>query len=254
MMDIGRRHDQPLAGKTVVITRSVGEADELRTRLSSLGAAVVGYPCFVVRPLPLDPAEQVTVMGLLPRLGWVAFASRHGVTMFEQWLQRWEMTLPATTQVAAVGPATARVVAKMLGRSCSFAEPANGDGLAATLLREASPSQGPVLLPAARDGRRVVLDALHRARFRVHFLPLYETVVEPVDTICAPLPEQVDFVLMTSPSCVRGFLARTPLPAGARVVTIGPTTTAAALEHGLRVDREAPTPSLDGMIAALSLE
>ena len=253
-MQIGRRHDQPLAGKTVVITRSASDAEGLQARLSGLGARVVSYPCFVVQPLPLDPAEQVAVMGLLPRLGWVAFASRHGVAMLEQWLQRWEMLLPPTTHLAAVGPATARAVSRVFGRPCLLAEPANGDGLAATLLREASPSQGPILLPAARDGRRVVLDALHGANFRVHFLPLYETIVEPTDTLVTPLPDKVDFVLMTSPSCVRGFLARTPLPAGARVVTIGPTTTAAAMEHGLQVDREAPTPSLDGMIEALSLE
>jgi uroporphyrinogen-III synthase len=253
-MEIGRRHDQPLAGKTVVITRSTGDVEDLQARLSDLGARVVSYPCFVVRPLPLDPAEQVAVMGLLPRLGWVAFASRHSVAMFEHWLQRWEMSLPPTTHLAAVGPATARAVDRVFGRPCLLADPANGDGLAATLLREASPSQGPVLLPAARAGRRVVLDALNAAHFRVHFLPLYETIVEPSDTVVVPLPEKVDFVLMTSPSCVRGFLARTPLPPGARVVTIGPTTSAAAAEHGLHVHREAPTPSLDGMIEALSLE
>ncbi len=253
-MAIGHRHDQPLAGKTVVITRSAADAEELQVRLSGMGAHVVSYPCFLVRPLPLDPAEQVALMGLLPRLGWVAFASRHSVAMLEAWLQRWEMSLPATTHLAAVGPATARAVSRVFGRPCVLAEPANGDGLAATLLRDASPSQGPVLLPAARDGRRVVLDALHQANFRVHFLPLYETIVEPASTPTAPLPERVDFVLMTSPSCVRGFLARTFLPPGARVVTIGPTTTAAAVERGLKVDREAATPSLDGMVEALSLE
>lgn len=242
---------QALWGKTIVVTRSGTDADALGKRLTSLGAHVVSYPCFVVRPLPLTAAQQQAVQAALPQLGWVVFASRQGVRMLHDWLHLWSRDLPERVRMAAVGPATLQAAQERFGRSCLAADPPNGDGLAATMLRHARPSDGGVLLPAAQDGRRIVYDALQGAGFQVHFVPLYETVVDVLDATPAPLPPRVDFVLLTSPSCVRGFLARTVLPAGAQVVTIGPTTTAAAQEHGLPVAREAATPSLDGLIDSL---
>jgi uroporphyrinogen-III synthase len=43
-------------------------------------------------------------------------------------------------------------------------------------------------------------------------------------------------------------------PAGARIVSIGPVTTATAEEHGLAVDIEAERHDIDGLVEALTAD
>jgi uroporphyrinogen-III synthase len=65
----------------------------------------------------------------------------------------------------------------------------------------------------------------------------------------------VDAVTFTSPSTVEGFLSVGPdgprLLDGAIVASIGPITTAAAREAGLRVDVEAEDRTMRGLLEAL---
>jgi len=62
----------------------------------------------------------------------------------------------------------------------------------------------------------------------------------------------VDDVLLASPSAVTGLVNCAVLPKEARVITIGPTTSAAATAAGLRVTAEARWPNLDGMLEVMS--
>ena len=55
----------------------------------------------------------------------------------------------------------------------------------------------------------------------------------------------------TSSSTVTRFLAATQVPDGARVVSIGPVTSATAREHGLEVHVEAERHDIDGLVEAL---
>ena len=61
----------------------------------------------------------------------------------------------------------------------------------------------------------------------------------------------VDDVLLASPSAVTG-LVNCAVPKAARVITIGPTTSAAATAAGLHVTAEARWPNLDGMLEAMT--
>jgi uroporphyrinogen-III synthase len=61
----------------------------------------------------------------------------------------------------------------------------------------------------------------------------------------------VDAVTFTSSSTVRGFLAGGPVPAGAKVICIGPITAQTARECGLTVTAVAGQYTEDGLIEAL---
>jgi uroporphyrinogen III methyltransferase/synthase len=62
-------------------------------------------------------------------------------------------------------------------------------------------------------------------------------------------------VTFTSSSTVRFLLGSgAELPDGARVVTIGPVTSATAEEHGLTVQVEAERHDVDGLVAALTAD
>ena len=69
---------QALRGKCVVVTRAENDAEALCRRLQVLGADVRVVPSIRVDRLP-QTADMRRAVDRLPTLGWVAFASRHGV-------------------------------------------------------------------------------------------------------------------------------------------------------------------------------
>jgi len=76
---------------------------------------------------------------------------------------------------------------------------------------------------------------------------------EPADVAPALVKaaSEADAIAFTSASTVAGFAraaGRDACPAG--VISIGPTTSSAVVEHGLAVTREADPHTLDGLVAA----
>jgi uroporphyrinogen-III synthase len=107
----------------------------------------------------------------------------------------------------------------------------------------------PILLHAGAEETRGGLERLaEEQRARIEHVAIYRTV--PL----APLPDaerealNVDVALFASPSAVIGLLGRARLPEHALIITIGPSTSAAAREAGLRVPGEAVTRDLLGML------
>jgi uroporphyrinogen-III synthase len=95
-----------------------------------------------------------------------------------------------------------------------------------------------VLFVGAEDARRLLVEQLG-----ADFVPLYRTRLltprEPLD---------VDLVVLASPSAANALAgARNDLP----VVSIGPETTAASRDLGMRVVREAQTQDHGGLLDAV---
>lgn len=108
------------------------------------------------------------------------------------------------------------------------------EGLLAELPRPA----GRVLFAGAENARRLLVEELD-----AEFVALYRTTaLTPTE------PIHGDLVVLASPSAAASYAAlRLLIP----VVTIGPETTRAAKELGLRVLQEAPTQDTDGLAAAV---
>jgi uroporphyrinogen-III synthase len=200
----------------IVVTRAADQADELVTRLETLGHDVVRCPLIEIVPLgdePIDPAPY----------DWVVVTSPNGARE----LARRLAARPA--HIAAIGPGTA-VELERHGLPVDLVPRVHTqEGL-----RDELPP-GRALLAAAEGARRDVLDA--------DFLPLYRTVE------LHPPPPQGDVALLASASAARAFAAT-----GARipVVAIGPQTAAEAREHGLEVVAVAGTHDLEGLVEAVS--
>ena len=84
-------------------------------------------------------------------------------------------------------------------------------------------------------------------------MPLYETVPEPLDQTHLEQAERADYVTFTSSSTVRFFLsaAGERLGSGARLISIGPVTSAALRERGLEPHVEAGRHDIEGLVEAL---
>jgi uroporphyrinogen III methyltransferase/synthase len=114
-----------------------------------------------------------------------------------------------------------------------------------------------VLLPQAAAARDTVRDALRQAGASVDAITVYRTVVP--DALAAQAralfaPGAPDWVTFTSGSTVRNLLAAAGAEALAQVrcASIGPATTAVALECGLRIDAEAEPSTADGLADAIA--
>jgi uroporphyrinogen III methyltransferase/synthase len=154
--------------------------------------------------------------------------------------------------VAAIGPGTA---AAMLERGV-IADVVPQESVAEALveaLAEVEVEGHPVLVARASEARDVLPDALRARGAEVDVVALYETVPEDTAPDAIEAAQEADYVTFTSSSTVRNFLRAVGdrFPRRARVVSIGPVTSAAAHEAGLEVDVEAERHDIDGLVEAL---
>lgn len=138
-------------------------------------------------------------------------------------------------KVAAVGPGTAAALRKHGIEPDLVPRVSTQEGLLDELPRPA----GRVLLAAAEGARPLVIDELG-----ADFVVLYRTVeLEP-----GVVPHG-DLVILASASAARAF-GRLGLDVPA--LSIGPQTTTAARETGVKVIAEALTHDLDGLVEAVA--
>ncbi|MDX6633014.1 MAG: uroporphyrinogen methyltransferase / synthase, partial [Solirubrobacterales bacterium] len=109
------------------------------------------------------------------------------------------------------------------------------------------------LVARAAQAREVIPDALRDRGAAVDVIALYETRTEAPDAAALAAAEDADYVTFTASSTVRNLLDAFGgrLPAKAKVVSIGPTTSASARDAGLEVAVEAARHDVDGLIEAL---
>jgi len=262
--------DRPLAGKTVVVTRPHEQAAALAEPLAALGADVLLVPTIKIVPRPFD-AEVAAAVREIGRYGLVVFTSVNGVRVFSDYLDAAGVGTAglAAATVAAIGPATAAALAAR-GVTCAVVpEDYLAEGLLAALERDAVDVTGVrVLLPRAREARRVLPETLQARGALVDVLPIYDT--EAADGLAVPVAriEAADYVTFTSSSTARRFAALLgeavpargagrPLAerlAGARLCAIGPVTSATLREIGLPVAVEAGVYTVAGLVAAIAVD
>lgn len=201
----------------VVVTRPLGQEDELVHGLRALRHEVIHCPLIEVEPLGDEPVDAAGY-------DWVIVTSANGARE----LRRRMRGTPA--RLAAIGAATAEA----LGGADLVPSVSTQEGLLAELPRPA----GRVLVAAAEGARRLLVDELG-----ADFVPLYRTVELAPDAF----PDG-DLVVLASGSAARAY-AR--LGRETPVVSIGPQTTAAARAAGLEVLREAATHDVAGLLAAI---
>ncbi len=246
-LDLAWFERRPLFGRTVVVTRAAHQAGSLSRRLRSLGAEVVEVPTIRIVP-PTDGGRGLAdAAARLGSFDWVALTSANAVSaLFEH---VWDARALAGCRVAAIGPGTGEALARHGVRADLVPERSVAEGLLGDLA--ASPP-GRVLVPQARSARPVLVAGLRKAGWDVEVAEAYGT--EPADVAPAVVTAaaQADAIAFTSASTVAGFVraaGRDACPAC--VISIGPTTSSAAIELGLSVTREADPHTLDGLVTAL---
>ena len=253
-LDLSWFESRPLFGKSVVVTRAREQASELRARLEELGAEVLELPSIAIEPV------DVTVPDLAG-YEWLVFTSPNGVrAFFERGLQASgrDTRALAGLRVAAIGPGTARELATHGITVDLVPERFVADSLLEAFPAPLAAGAGPrprVLLARAEQARDLLPEGLGVRGYAVDVLTVYRTVSATPDAKAVERVRagEVDALTFTSSSTVTNLLdllGAIPDPQPL-VVSIGPVTSATAVERGLRIDAEAEQHTIDGLITAL---
>ncbi|HEY3187939.1 MAG TPA: uroporphyrinogen-III C-methyltransferase [Solirubrobacteraceae bacterium] len=248
---------RPLHGRTVVVTRARAQASGLAQRLALLGAEVVETPAIRIEPRPVAGEVERAALDL-GSYSLVCVTSPNGAALLMDAVAATggDARRLAGTLVAAIGPGTAAELQRHGIRADVVPEVSTAEGLLDALAGTAVDGRR-VLIARASEARDVLPDGLRERGAEVDVVALYDTVAEPLGDDRLEAMARADFVTFTSSSTVRFFmdgLGGRPLPNGARVISIGPVTSAAARAAGLEVDAEAARHDVDGLVEALLAE
>jgi uroporphyrinogen III methyltransferase / synthase len=232
---------RPLHGQVVAVTRARVQASGLAARLRDLGADVLETPAIRIEP-------RTVLLARPERYDLICFTSPNGVRVYFDALGSDARALAGAT-IAAIGPGTAAELERHGIRADVVPERFVAEGLLEALPDVDGKS---VLVARAAEARDALPEGLRERGASVHVLPLYDTVAEPLSEGQLRALEGATYVTFTSSSTVRFFLdGGGGLPAGARVVSIGPVTSETLREHGIEPHVEAARHDIDGLVTAI---
>jgi len=238
----------------VLITRPAGSWPAVEARFAGSPVELQWDPTTVSAP-PLDPAPGARVLDRIDRYDWLVTTSGRGVAALRRQLaDRHVAPERLRLRVAAVGPATGRLLESAGFEVAVVAEESSSRGLAAAL--GVWLSAGARVLVVGPEGPRGPLAGyLRRPGIQVDEAPLYRTAVADRATVLADEAVSGRFtaVVITAPSSLDLWLeaagARRDELAAAlgrvKRVAIGPTTGARLAALGLPADEVSKTPRED---------
>jgi uroporphyrinogen III methyltransferase/synthase len=245
---------RPLHGRRVIVTRARAQASGLAATLRGLGAEVVELPAIRIVPR-LEAAEVKEAAAGIDSYSLICLTSPNGVRLLFEALEAAgkDARALAGATVAAIGPGTARALAKRGIGADVIPERFVAEGLIEALA-PVEVSGKPVLIARAADARDVLPEWLREQGAEVDVVALYETVREEPDPDAVEAARDADYVTFTSSSTVRNLTDALGdrFPRAARIVSIGPVTSEAVAEAGLgEVAVEAERHDVEGLVTAL---
>ena len=249
----------PLFGKRVVVTRTRPQASVLTERLRHLGADVLEIATIRIVPVPLGDAQKNKLGDFSKHFDWVVFTSPNAVDLFfaEFFKIHTDVRKLGAVRIAAVGPATAKKLAKLhLGVDLQ------PDIYTAEVLAEAFTdkmiSSARFCLPRARQAKPQLPDYLREKQGVVEEWTLYEIEPEKEDVTGARvryLREGAHWITFTSSSTAENWQALhlepvsdAPLP---KVVSMGPVTTATLHELGYKDVEQSQDSTLESLVETI---
>ena len=229
--------DKPLLGKGVVVTRAREQASGFADLLGDMGACVHQFPTIKVNPLADYSAVKQSIEKI-SEYDWLVFTSVNGVRHFWAVLDQMGLDTRALggRRVAAIGPATADLLAEHGVRPDFVPDKYVAESVVAGLLERGVAKGSRVLIPRARVAREVLPEELRRAGAEVTVLPVYETSLAEAEredmasAVRAALEAgEIRYVTFTSSSTVENFFAMVAPEelrtyANVRLASIGPVT------------------------------
>jgi uroporphyrinogen III methyltransferase/synthase len=242
---------QPLAGRTIVITRARAQAADFIAELERFGARVLLCPTIeIAEPESYDSLDEA--IDHLYGYDWIIFTSVNGVDYFLRRLDSrgHEISELDKLRVCAIGEATAERLRGAPVHVDVIPEEFKAEGVFAALEQYAGSREAlsgiNFLIPRAAVARDYLPAALETAGARVDVVTAYRTIQpDGLDRgrVSALLSGGgADCIAFTSSSTVRNLALLfdtndlRAILSGVAVACIGDITATTAREHGLAVD------------------
>ncbi len=252
----------PLAGRTVVVTRSREQASALSEGLRALGANVIEIPTIALMP-PQSYAPLYAALAELHAYDWLLVTSANTARVIGERRQALGLVFSHQPQTVAVGGATAAALEQVGLRVDLVPQSAVAESIVAAIRDQVRGQK--VLLIRAEVARDLLPVALEQAGAQVTIVDAYRTVLAeesvalvsatfgPPDQQLSPQPSRVDALTFTSSSTVSNLAALlqeagVAWPTSAKVFSIGPITSRTLRERGIEPCLEAAQHDVEGLI------
>lgn len=253
----------PLAGRSVLVTRTREQAHSLVEPLEALGAEVLAMPVLeTVDPEDWGPVDEA--IAAIGTYDWIIFTSTNGVDRFLRRFrdQHGSYDDLASTCLAAVGSATAHRMRAEGYPPTIVPEDFRAEGLVAAFQEMDDVNCRRVLIPRAEEAREVLPEALREMGCDVDVVVVYRTApAAPDPDVIARLREHgVDVLTFTSGAIAGAFLDAISssgldpddVMEDALVASIGPVTTEALHRLGYDEDIEARESTMGSLVRAVA--
>ncbi|MEG3850567.1 uroporphyrinogen-III C-methyltransferase [Microcoleus sp. herbarium19] len=268
---IQNNRELPLAGKTVLVTRSVSQSAEFSDRLQQQGARIIEMPALVIGP-PSSWEELDSAIAQLSTFHWLILTSHNAVDCFFQRLQAKGKDARSLfgIKIAVVGKKTAESL-----RSHSLQPDFIPPNFVADSLVENFPWQGghggtaptncKILFPRVESGGREVLVKEFTAKgAQVIEVPAYQSccpeTIDPI-ALAALQNRAVNILTFASSKTVQNFcklIEKSPELSRSQdwlknvcIASIGPETSKSCYNLLGKLDVEAKEYTLDGLTEAI---
>lgn len=257
---------EPLAGRTVVITRAAAQAADFVTELENYGASVIVCPTIeIAEPESYERLDEA--IDHLYGYDWLIFTSANAIEFFLRRLVHRGVKVEELDEikVCAIGQASADKLRDAHVHVDVVPQHAKAEGVFAALREFAGGSDQlrglNILLPRAAVGRDYLPKALADAGARVDVVTAYRTVVpEDLDRgrLSAMLAGSADCIAFTSSSTVKNLALLfdthdlSKVLSGVTIACIGDITSATAAEYGLRVDVQSAQATVKSLAKAIA--
>jgi uroporphyrinogen III methyltransferase/synthase len=251
----------PLAGKTVLVTRSVGQSSQFSDRLTTLGATIIEMPTLEIRP-PTSWEALDSAIANLSDFDWLILTSTNAVDYFFTRLnaQGKDSRALAGVKIAVVGEKTAQSLQHHFLKPDyippSFVADSLVENFPEALLEKK------LLFPRVESGGREILVKEFTAKgAEVIEVAAYQSCCPssiPESAELALKNRQVDIITFASSKTVQFFfhltqhiLSENSFLDRVCIASIGPQTSKTCVALFGRVDIEADEYTLDGLTEAI---
>jgi uroporphyrinogen III methyltransferase / synthase len=255
---------QPLSGRTILVTRAVGQSSQFSDRLQRLGATVIEMPALEIGP-PTNWEALDSAIAKLDTFDWLILTSTNGVDYFFERLatQIQDIRALAAIKIAVVGEKTAQRL-KQRGLQADFVPPNFMADFLIAHFPDRDLTGKRILFPRVESGGRDVLMKEFAAKgAEVVEVAAYESRCPQeisAHALEAIQKQSVDLITFASAKTVKYFCQlveqaigadwQTDL-AGVYTASIGPQTSKACQTLLGHVDVEAQEYTLEGLAQAI---
>lgn len=236
---------KPLAGRTILITRTKSQSTAFREQLDRAGARVLEVPAIEIRPRMSPELDQAVLQ--LETYDWLFFTSANAATIFADQAARlrpgFRPESLESPHICAIGPATSEKIQAYGYRVALVPAVYQAEGVIEEFVRflKGKLEGVRILLPRAARAREILPEELRRRGAVVDLIPVYDTVLpggmaESLQDLLRHA--DIDLITFTSSSTVHNFVQAAGPDADLsrfQFAAIGPITAATAKEYGLPI-------------------